>query len=455
MFSVKSRVLHRAAFLDTTNLYKQPFLQKAAMIYFGLNMRNQHLWFFAVALCIVTFISCLIQTGASAADSEGFWKELAPMPTARTGVGVVGVNGKIYAIGGVSVHISQANEVYDPTANSWTTKAPIPSTRDSFGVAAVDDKIYCIGGSSGTGLYSTLHAANEMYDPKTDTWTKKAPLPTVVGGCASAVLDSKIYIITIDKTQIYDTKTDTWSNGPAIPTYTTGSHGAATTGVYAPKRIYVVNGTSNWVFDPRANSWSQAANPLGQPLNFAGIAVLNDQIYCVGGFVWGGPSSAQCQRYTPVVYHSSLLSVSILSPSNNQSDLYGSVDLTFTVNRETADLTQMSYRLDGQTAVAILGNTTLEGLPAGTHSLTVSATDTLENTAASLTVNFTVTEQSAPTPSASAAPSASVPEFPTWIILPLVFVAAVLALNYSKKKLPFPTAKYSWPDRGKKKTYQT
>jgi hypothetical protein len=61
------------------------------------------------------------------------------------------------------------------TEDSWVSKAPMQQARAGLGVAAVNGKIYAIGGTSGT---KTLLGTNEVYDPKTNTWSTKAPLPT-------------------------------------------------------------------------------------------------------------------------------------------------------------------------------------------------------------------------------------------------------------------------------------
>jgi hypothetical protein len=60
--------------------------------------------------------------------------------------------------------------------------------------------------------------------------------------------------------------------------------------------------------------------------------------------------------------------------------------LNFTVNEPVS---QVSYSLDGQTNVSIIGNITLESLPYGEHNVTVYATDEAGNIG-SKTVFFTM-----------------------------------------------------------------
>jgi hypothetical protein len=56
---------------------------------------------------------------------------------------------------------------------TWALKNPMPTPRTEFGVATVNNKIYAIGGYSGSVLRTV-----EEYDPATDTWTRKADMPT-------------------------------------------------------------------------------------------------------------------------------------------------------------------------------------------------------------------------------------------------------------------------------------
>jgi parallel beta-helix repeat protein len=80
-------------------------------------------------------------------------------------------------------------------------------------------------------------------------------------------------------------------------------------------------------------------------------------------------------------------SISIISPQN-ATYTTGNVSLNFTVNEETS---WMGYSLDGQTNLTTTETTlNLHELSDGTHSLTVYATDTAGNSAASETISFTI-----------------------------------------------------------------
>jgi N-acetylneuraminic acid mutarotase len=148
------------------------------------------------------------------------WTTKADMPTPRGASGTSVVDGKIYAIGGVTHPLGQvvpAVEVYDPATNTWTQKADMPTARYIFSTSVVDGKIYVIGGAL-PPLVADRQGISlvEEYDPVTDTWTEKSPMPTARHSLATGVVNGIIYAIGGWKgdvfygpTEAYDPATDT------------------------------------------------------------------------------------------------------------------------------------------------------------------------------------------------------------------------------------------------------
>ena len=190
------------------------------------------------------------------------WTSKTSMPTARSDFGIAVYQDRIYVIGGSigsgivwgESLLTGATEVYDPETDTWETKTSMPTPRQGLEANVVSDKIYLIGGVRHVGgfLIPEFHE-NEVYSPATDSWITKAPLPTAVWGYSSAVVDNKIYLIgggnkTSDGTfpvtlnQIYNPATNTWNFGQSVPTGLWHADAGATTGVFAPKRIYVFGG---------------------------------------------------------------------------------------------------------------------------------------------------------------------------------------------------------------------
>ena len=246
--------------------------------------------------------------------TEDSWTALAPMPTVRTFFGVATVEGKIFAIGGHSyLHkYLNTNEMYDPVTNTWVEKAPMPTPREGFGIAVYKNKIYVIGGAigadpSGNGN-ALITTANEVYDPVTDTWETKAPMPTLRHGVTTSVAEGKIYVISgfehtnnsyrglnygSVKNEAYDPETNKWTTKPSIPNGVFGAV-SATVG----DKIYVLGGANaniaisgwsnyNQVYDTKKETWT-LASPV--PVGFdraAGAAILGiePRIYIFGGTI--------------------------------------------------------------------------------------------------------------------------------------------------------------------------
>lgn len=102
--------------------------------------------------------------------------------------------------------------------------------------------------------------------------------------------------------------------------------------------------------------------------------------------------------YVDTVYFSIDLTppnISILSPVNKTYTVANitttSILLDFTVNE---DVSQVTYSLDGQNDTVIAGNTTMTGLPLGSHNVTVHALDLAGHAGDSEIVNFTVAAES-------------------------------------------------------------
>ncbi|MCW4008905.1 MAG: hypothetical protein NWF09_09505 [Candidatus Bathyarchaeota archaeon] len=162
----------------------------------------------AMALTLILAAAlCIDSAEASAPLSPDSWVTRAPMQVARFSLGAAAVNGRIYAIGGntqseggdtlkgplpVKGGITGVNEEYDPETDTWHFKMPMPTPRRDFAIAACKGKIYCIGGYAADG---NVTGVNEVYDPATDTWEIKAPMPTPRAYITANVANGKIYII--------------------------------------------------------------------------------------------------------------------------------------------------------------------------------------------------------------------------------------------------------------------
>jgi N-acetylneuraminic acid mutarotase len=109
------------------------------------------------------------------------WTSL-PTPSNSHHYGVGGfIGGKFYVTGGLrGVGDPKKLDVYDPVTKQWTTRAPIPRQRWLAAGATLAAKLYLIGGFQLTpdGSAAPAVRTTSVYDPATNIWTTKAPMPT-------------------------------------------------------------------------------------------------------------------------------------------------------------------------------------------------------------------------------------------------------------------------------------
>lgn len=141
---------------------------------------------------------------------------------------------------------------YDPQIDVWTEMTPIPIARIAPIVTVYNNKIYVFGGiglkDNGRLDFSKQLNNIDVYDPKTNTWESKKPMPDyLIGAKCAIVIDNDIYFINIksidnklDKnTYVYNPDTEIW-------------------------RAFNINLPENW-YDSE------------------GVTFLNNKIYLIGG----------------------------------------------------------------------------------------------------------------------------------------------------------------------------
>lgn len=167
----------------------------------------------------------------------GEWTAKASMPTARSGGGAAAVNGRIYVAGGRPPRGGDF-AVYDPAADGWTVLPDLPTGRNHLAVAAIDGLVYVAGGRFGGGFNSERTDVLEVFDPRTGTWSTRAPLPAPQGGVASVEANGCLFVIggegnysdprgLSDNTEMYNPRTNSWTTLAPMPTPTHGLIGGA------------------------------------------------------------------------------------------------------------------------------------------------------------------------------------------------------------------------------------
>lgn len=247
-------------------------------------------------IIVVLFLGLLLASAffgvsdelVSASLVEDSWTHMAPMSQARAGLGVVAVNGKIYAIGGTTASgrawpdqrfggFVATNEEYDPSTNTWATKASMPTARDYFAIAAVGDKIYCIGGAKGHHYEGAWNSgshiktnATEVYNTKTNSWATKASIPSTAINMLANVVDGKIYVMHRSYTYVYDPVDDSWANKTGISASLDSWSSNPPVSFVVDKKIYVTGVFQTkplyeekqmvFIYDTETDGWSETGS---------------------------------------------------------------------------------------------------------------------------------------------------------------------------------------------------
>jgi N-acetylneuraminic acid mutarotase len=372
------------------------------------------------------------------------WETKASMPTPRSDLSACVVNDEIFLIGGKKYsntnpyfNETNINEVYNPANDSWTTKTSIPTAAFGYGLAAINEKIYIVGGSqTSTSLQQsgTYVIANQVYDPQKDNWTSATNLPSSVSfGAAAATQDylapARLYLAggyfqntLTSKTQIYNPSNNSWTIGTSLPSpranlalvvvndilYAIGGfdgqnsvntneqYKPADYGTIPPKLqitspenktyskvslAFTINRGTSWI---GYNLDNQANETVKESTNSSLLGLSQGQHSII---LYANDSQGH-MGYSNIVYFSvdSIPPVIKIRVPLNQTYSSTDMELTFIINEKAKEL---SYSLDGQVNITIIGNVTLPALTDGPHRLTIYATDEVGN-AGSTTVYFSI-----------------------------------------------------------------
>lgn len=252
---------------------------------------------------------CLIALPVSTPSAQpepdrGGWRTATPAPTKRTEVAAGTLNDKIYVVGGfeqpslgnvLHLSITPSLEAYDPFVDRWTTKAPMPVGLHHVGLGVTGERLYVIGGYRQSAL-SVWHpvATVYAYDPGTDTWAERAPMPTARGALSVTVHEGKLYAIggydrnaNSAAVEVYDPERNTWTSRAPLPTPRDHLVTATVAG-----KLYAIGGRLNGDYrrnlsvteryDPVTDQWTRVAD---LPTARSGItaAEVDGKVYVFGG----------------------------------------------------------------------------------------------------------------------------------------------------------------------------
>jgi hypothetical protein len=218
------------------------------------------------ALLLTAVLYAVGLVSASAGDEAA---TLPPLPTARYGAAMVALDGRVYVIGGYASGGVALNavEIYDPRTNAWSRGSPLPVPSAWLAAAPLDDKLYVTGGGDAHSFTDAVYT----YEPRLDQWRIGPPLPTPINAHAAAAFGNRLYVIgggengagTYRSVYVLDPLSEHWSRGPVlrVPRHTPAA--AAVSG-----RLWVIGGDAK---SPRATVESLASGGKAWALKGHGL----------------------------------------------------------------------------------------------------------------------------------------------------------------------------------------
>jgi N-acetylneuraminic acid mutarotase len=232
------------------------------------------------------------------------WEALASKSVATTDIGAGVIGGQIYVPGGrlPSGQITTTLEVYDPHTDLWTQRTPLPTPLSAYALVTFEGRLYLFGGWDGEDYVDSTY----QYDPVLDEWTELTPMPTARGFAGAAVAGGKIYVIGgtngiqwLTNNEAYSPELDTIDISPSHPWQTRSALPTprAYMGISAlADLIYLVGGEQTPTQDPALeyvatqDTW-QGFEPPGFEASWIGLELVTvgSKLYALGGKIDGIP----------------------------------------------------------------------------------------------------------------------------------------------------------------------
>src|SRR5262249_29445398 len=184
----------------------------------------------ALAVVLLMLTGCLGATTSSPAPvnqtTQGSWASLATMPTARQEVAVAALRGHVWVIGGFGStgEPTATAESYDPASNAWTARAPLPVVIHHAAAVTVGERLFVLGGYTGGRVsWEPSDDLWEWNEPR-GAWEPRPPMPTPRGALAAAVLNGRIHALggsqrdALNVHEVYDPATNAWKRANVMPT---------------------------------------------------------------------------------------------------------------------------------------------------------------------------------------------------------------------------------------------
>lgn len=205
-----------------------------------------------------------LSTGAAASSAltfNGTWRTHPSLLPARWRSAADRLGKSIIVVGGLSGDGALRRvDTYNVETRTWTALKSLPvPLYDAIGATAIHGKLYVAGGKSATeDCLKTLF----VYDPVTNSWTRKADMP--LKGChgVQANILGQLYVYTL------------YTGSPQEP------------------RLFAS-------YNPLTNKWVRRPIPEGVYQSYPVGGTINDRFYLTGGINTAGQFNRGLEVYDP------------------------------------------------------------------------------------------------------------------------------------------------------------
>ncbi|MDX6397424.1 MAG: hypothetical protein QOJ43_832 [Gaiellaceae bacterium] len=234
----------------------------------------------------------------------GVSRRLRPMPVPAHHSAITVWNGDVYVFGGFTAGRA-TNRVwrYAPKEKRWQAMASMPRTRGALAGDVIDGRFYAVGGASSALLQDPdVYAVLDVYDFRSDSWTKGPSMPTARHHLGAAAVDGRLYVVggrassrsqALDALEAFDPATNRWERLEPLPL---GVGGLQAIGW--KDHLIVLSGgddgdgrwvtPATWSYSPSTASWTRLAD-MHVPRHGFGAVVVAGRVYALGG--------SPCARY--------------------------------------------------------------------------------------------------------------------------------------------------------------
>lgn len=261
-----------------------------------------------ILLCTVLLCG-MVLCGCEKADDWDVEREIrfvkcAALPSPRSAARAFVIDDKAYVVGGRSNSSQRSPEYctdfwrYEPQADVWTRLPDPPfEGRVQAAVATVGGTAYYGMGYAGTGPYTLARYLNDFWKFDGEQWTRLADFPAQ---CSDALVtfatDTALFFclgynpLFQPEVYCYHISNDSWTQCRNVD-YIDPAAGCI--GGQACGRCFAGGGFmevtyQQWSeYNPSTDSWQKRQSMPYPGRLFAPTATLADEIYVIGGMIWG------------------------------------------------------------------------------------------------------------------------------------------------------------------------